>query len=184
MTPRFSGMVRIGATAGLLFGLPVAGPGRIVGTADQNMAALVYPAARILLPSRVDLITSGTTFQPYTGSLTVSYRARTTPVGGGTITLRVGPDFAPSGGPRAADGTLKYICGSATLGTGCSGVQTATTTSQSPVLTLPASACTGGGGACSAQDPNSITLQFNLENDPGYSTGSYSAQLTLTISSI
>jgi hypothetical protein len=112
----------------------------------------------------------------------VSYRARTTPVGGGSITLNVSSDLSPSGGPSAATGALAYTCSGATLGTACSGSQTASTTVQTPVLTLPASACTGGGGACSSQNPNSVNLSFTLTDNPVYAAGAYSAKVTFIIS--
>jgi hypothetical protein len=113
----------------------------------------------------------------------VSYQVRTTPGGsGGKITLQVTNDFSPTGGPTAASGALTYVCGGANLGTACSGTQTASTTTSTPVLTVPASACTGGGGACSSQNPNSMNLTFTLTDNPVYPTGTYSANITFTIS--
>jgi hypothetical protein len=96
----------------------------------------------------------------------------------------VASDFSPSGGPTAASGALTYLCGGANLGTACSGTQTASTTTQTPVLSVPASACTGGGGACSSQNPNSVSLTFTLIDSPVYSTGTYSANITFTISAM
>ena len=55
-------------------------------------------------------------------------------------------------------------------------------TGQTLVVVIPGQACTGGGGACSSADPNSVSINFVLSNDPGYQTGTYSAQLTFTIS--
>ena len=108
---------------------------------------------------------------------------RTTPTGtGGTITLKVASDFSPGGGPSAASNALTYVCSGATLGTACSGTQTASTTSSTPVLTVPVSACTGGGGSCSSQSPNSVNLNFTLVDSPVYPTGTYSANITFTIS--
>lgn len=152
------------------------------GTGSQSLSATINPVGSITAPASASLTTSPTTFQSFTGNLTVSYRARTTPVGGGSITLNVSSDFSPSGGPSAAAGALAYTCNGATLGTACSGSQTASTTVQTPVLTLPASACTGGGGACSSQDPNSVNLSFTLTDSPVYATGAYSAKVTFTIS--
>src|SRR5208283_1908743 len=125
---------------------------------------------------------SSTTFQPFTATVAVSYEVRTTPVGSGSITLQVTSDFTPTGGPAAAAGALTYVCSGANLGTACSGTQTASTTTQTPVLTVPASTCTGGGGACSGQNPNSMNLTFTLTDSPAYPTSTYSANVTFTIS--
>ena len=153
-----------------------------IGTGSQGLSATVGPVGNISVPVSAVLTTSATTFQPFAGSVTLSYRARTTPAGGGNVTLSVTSDFAPPGGPSVAAGALAYTCGGATLGIACSGAQTASTTFQTPVLALPASSCTGGGGACSSQNPNSVSLDFILTDDPGYATGAYSARVTFTIS--
>jgi len=159
--------------------MPAAGA---TGSASQTLSGTISPVGRIVVPASATLTTSVTTFHPFTGSLMVNYEARTTAAGGGNITLSVSGDFTPSGGPSAASGALTYTCSGATLGVPCSGTQTASTSSQTPVLTLPASACTGGGGTCSGPDPNSVNLNFTLSDDPGYSTGTYSASITFTIS--
>ncbi|MGO4882524.1 MAG: hypothetical protein ACLP59_17075 [Bryobacteraceae bacterium] len=152
------------------------------GTASQSLTATISPVGSVTAPASASLTSGATTFQPFKGGLTVSYQARTTPVGGGSITLNVSSDFSPAGGPSAASGALTYTCSGATLGTACSGSQTASTTVQTPVLTLPASACTGGGGSCSSQNPNSVNLSFTLTDSPAYATGTYSAKVTFTIS--
>ena len=156
--------------------------GGSTGTGSQSLSATIHPVGSISVPATATLTTSATKFQPFTGSVTLSYRARTTPGGGGNITLSVTGDFTPPGGPSVAAGALAYTCDGATLGTACSSTQTASTASQTPVVTLPASACTGGGGACSSQNPNSVNLRFILADDPGYTTGAYSAKVTFTVS--
>jgi hypothetical protein len=153
-----------------------------VGTVNQTLLATIQPVAKLSLPPTVSLAPGATSFSTFNGAVPVSYRARTTPTGGGAITLQITSDFAPSGGPSVATGVLTYTCSGATLGTACSGTATASTSTQTPVLTLPASACTGGGGACSNQDPNSVSLNFTLIDDPGFATGTYSARVTLMIS--
>jgi len=152
------------------------------GTATQTLSATINPAWTLTSPATASLTHTQNTFQPFQSAVAVNFEVRTSPVGGGKITLQVSSDFSPAGGPSAAGGALTYVCGSANLGTPCSGTQTASTTAQTPVLTLPASACTGGGGTCSSQDPNSVNLTFTLTDDPGYSTGTYSATVTFTIS--
>jgi hypothetical protein len=167
----------------LLLGiLGVAQTDGATGSATQTLTAVLDPIGIVTAPASTSLTSGATTFQPFTGVLAVSYAVRTSPTGGGAITLEVTSDFTPTGGPTASSGALTYTCGGATLGTACSGTQTASPSSQTPVLTLPASACTGGGGACSSQDPNSVNLTFTLTDSPVYATGTYSAQVTLTIS--
>lgn len=153
------------------------------GSATQSLSAMITPGAVLTAPSTASLTHSSNTFQAFQASLAVNYEVRTSPTGsGGKITLQVTKDFSPAGGPSAASGVLTYTCGAANLGVPCSGTQTASTTSQTPLLTLPASTCTGGGGACSSQDPNSVNLTFTLTDNPAYATGSYSATVTFTIS--
>jgi hypothetical protein len=152
------------------------------GTAVETLTATLNPVGALTTPGTATLSHSSNSFQPFTATVPVNYQVRTTPVGGGAITLQVTSDFTPSGGPSAASGALTYVCSGANLGTACSGTQTASTTSQTPVLTVPASACTGGGGACSGQNPNSVSLTFTLIDSPVYSTGAYSANVTFTIS--
>lgn len=156
--------------------------GGSTGTANQSLSAVINPIGSIAVPASATLISSSTTFKPFTGSVSVSYKARTSTAGGGTITMNVSSDFTPSGGPSAASGALTYTCSAATLGSACSGSQTASVTAQTPVLTLPASACTGGGGSCSSQSPNSVGVSFTLSDNPSYSTGAYSAKVIFTIS--
>ncbi len=154
------------------------------GSTTQGLTASLAPNAKLAVPPSMSLISAGTTFLPFTGTLPVSFRARTTPGGGGMITLQLTSDFSPRGGPSAASGALTYTCGGASLGAPCSGRHAVSSASQTPVLDLPRSACTGGGGGCSALDPNTVQLQFTLENSSAYSTGTYSAQVTLVISAI
>jgi hypothetical protein len=165
--------------SGLFVSLPAGGG---TGSATQTLSATITPGLALSAPASAVLSHSQNNFQPFQTSLALKYEARTTPTGSGRITLQVTSDFSPAGGPSAAQGALTYTCSGATLGAACSGSQTASTTAQTPVLTLPASSCTGGGGACSAQDPNSLNLTFTLTDDPAYQTGSYSATITFTIS--
>jgi hypothetical protein len=128
------------------------------------------------------LVGSGTLFTAFSASMSASYRIRTTPSGSGSMTVRATSDFSPAGGPAISTGVLTYTCSGATLGTACSGQQTVST-GATPVVTVPAARCTGGGAPyCSSSNPNSVSLNFVLVNDPQYQTGSYSAILTFTIS--
>jgi hypothetical protein len=153
------------------------------GSTTQGLTAAINPAAQLTVGGSLTLLPGGAKFSPFQGTVPISYRARTTPGGaaaGRTITARVTTDFA-GGGPSAASGALQYTCTGATLGTACA-AQTASTASETLVLTLPQSACTGG--TCAGTDPNTINLNFTLIDDPGYQTGSYSAVVRFTISAI
>lgn len=140
-------------------------------------------------PTTVSLTHTGTTFSNYTSasSITVSYWIRTTPsTGSGNVQVQAA-EFTPTGtgGPviGTSGGPLTYTCSGATLGTNCSGNQTLSITTQTPVVTsIPAGACTGGGGICSSAIPNTVSTSFTLTNNPAYKTGSYSSVLTFTIS--
>jgi len=158
-------------------------------TTTQTLRAVISPLGGLFsFPNSVTLTKTGTTFNNFTGSLSIQYRARTTQsTGGGSITVKATADFAPANGPsiaspRSAGDALRYTCSGGTLGTGCSGAQTVSTTTSTNVVTLAASECTGGGGSCSSANPNTLTLNFTLTNDPKYKTGSYAATLTFTIS--
>ncbi|MBI3665743.1 MAG: hypothetical protein HY236_05865 [Acidobacteria bacterium] len=151
------------------------------GSTTQNLSAQINPIGKLSVTAGIPLTTSATTFIGFSGTLPVSYRVRTTPGGGGAITMQATSDFAPAGGPSLSTGALPYTCGSASLGTSCSGAQTVSKTAQTPVLTVPGGVCTGGGGACSASDPNSVTVNFSLTNDPQFQTGAFAASLMFTI---
>jgi hypothetical protein len=149
----------------------------VIGT--QTLTLNLNPGGALYgFPNSVTLINTGSAFNSYTGSLTVQYRARTSPGGTGSITLMATSDFpCASGGPciatpPSAGDALTYTCSGATLGTGCSGTQTLSTAASTPVVTgIPSSASNG-----------SVTLSFSLTNDPKYKTGTYSATLTFTVS--
>jgi len=155
------------------------------GTTTQTLSAQINAIGKVSVPASLNLTTVGTTFVAYSGNLTVSYRARTTSAtGSGSLTMRATADFSPAGGPSVASGQLTYTCSAASMGVACSGTQTASTASQTSVVTLGASLCTGGGGSCSAANPNTVLSTFTLSNNPAYKTGTYSATLTFTISAI
>lgn len=158
-------------------------------TVTQTLDANIVPLGGLFtLTSQLPLTKASNRFESFTGSMTLSYRARTgEATGQGRITVKATSDFRPAGGPsiaappNSAD-KFTYICGGATLGVSCSGVQTMSTTSATTVVTMGASSCTGGGAPCSTANPNTANILFILPDDPKYKTGSYSATLTFTIS--
>ena len=154
------------------------------GTTTQGISAAISPIAKVSVPSSLTLTHSGTIFNPFTATLVVSYKAHTTAINstGGNLTMQITSDFTPSGGPSAASGALTYGCSGAGLGTACSGTITASTSSQTSVVVLPKSACTGGGGSCSGSNPATVSVSFSLDDNPAYPTGTYSAVATFFIS--
>lgn len=166
----------------LAFVLPMVATGDSVST-TQTMSANISPFGKLSLPATVNLQSSDTRFGTnLAGSLTVSYWARTSAATGSAITVQAGSELTPAGGPSIE--SVTYLCSGATLGTGCSGVHNLAISTQSPLVALPSEACTGGGGACSTQDPNTILIFFSVSNKPSYKTGTYSALITFTSSNL
>ena len=164
------------------FALPVSGIGDIQST-TQTLSANVGPNGKLSLPPNVTLRSADTHFGgTLSGTLTVSYWARTSDGGSGSVTVQASSEFSPTGGPSIANVT--YLCSGATLGTGCSGTQTLATSTQTPLVSIPGGACTGGGAGCSTQEPNTVLLTLSTPNRPRYKTGTYSALITFTISTL
>jgi hypothetical protein len=159
--------------------LPAFGIGDVLST-TQTISVNVSPYGKLSLPSSVKLQAADSRFGGnLSGSLTVSYWARTSDAGG-SITIQANSGFSPTGGPSIGDVT--YLCSGTTLGSGCSGSQTLTTSMQTPLAALPSGTCTGGGSPCSTQEPNTLLVTFSSPNKPAYKTGTYSVGITLTIS--
>jgi hypothetical protein len=163
--------------------LLAAGPGFAdTQTATQSLSVNVLPYGKVSIPSTVGLRSSSTQFGMLLSEATVSYWTRTSLVGTSSITVQATSDFAPSGGPSISSVAVR--CSGATIGTGCSGAQVLSIGAQTPLVSLPSGACTGGGGVCSTEDYGTVVLTFSAPSKPGYKTGSYSAQITVTISSM
>ena len=165
----------------------ILGPQRCLGataTTTQTLNVTINALAKLSAPSSSTLTHTGITFSPYTSSFTMNYRARTSPTGSGSITAKTSSDFTPSGGPTISSGALTYTCSGATLGASCSGTLTVSASSATGIVTLPASACTGGGGACSSSNPNATSLSFTLNDSPQAATGSYQVGLQFTASAL
>lgn len=148
-----------------------------------NAAAFLYS-----VPTSVTLNSSGSVFNNYTNNITMTYRARTgTSVTTAGITVKATADFSPSGQGLSigtSGGPLTYTC-SGTSGNGftpCPGSLTVSTSTSTNVVSIGASACTGGASPCSGFNPDTVTVYFTLTNKPSYKTGAYSATLTWTIS--
>ena len=165
----------------LSVGIPIIGMGDIQ-TTTQTLSANVSPYGRVSVPASISLRASNTRFGGFSGSLDVSYWARTTVTGGGSVTIQANSDFSPGGGPSINN--VSYTCSGATLGSACSGTQSLSNSVQTPMVSLPTGACTGGGGVCSTQEPNAVLVSFTVPSKPSYKSGNYSVQVTITISTI
>jgi hypothetical protein len=153
-------------------------------TGSQTVVVAIGPAGKVqVVQPQVSLVRTGNAFTSFTGAVTVQYKVRTTAGwGNGTMTVQAAGDFTPIGGPKIANGDLRYTCGSATLGTPCSGVQTVSTATQTNVVSVGAGICTGPG--CPGADPNSVSLSLTLENSPAFETGQFATTLTFSFSSL
>lgn len=151
---------------------------------NQTVSVTLQPQGKVSVPGGLTLLKGVQAFTPFTGTMTVSFRARTAPAASATVTLQANGNFTPSGGPSVAAGDLTFTCGVAAYGTSCAGVQAVSQVVQKTIITLPPAACTGGGGGCSAADPATVPLSFQLANDPSVSTGTYSLPIVFTVSSL
>ena len=148
-----------------------------------TISVTVAPEASLTVTTGTSsLATSGTNFAtPYTGTTSFTYQIRTTKTGGsGAITAKVTADFGGTGGPSvgtppSSGDALTYTCTVSSPGTACTGSPTASTSAQTSVATF-------GAGANSTRAGNSGSVQWSLTDDPAYTTGSYSATVTFTIS--
>jgi hypothetical protein len=153
-----------------------------VQTSIQTLAADISPYGRISVPATVDFRSNSTRFGALTASISVNYKARTSAGSSASIGVQASSEFSPAGGPVVS--AVTFTCSSATLGAPCSGSQNLSTSTQSPVVSISGASCTGGGGACSEQDSNTVLLNLTLPSKPSYRTGTYATQVTLTISTM
>ena len=77
--------------------------------------------------------------------------------------------------PPSPGDALTYTCSVNSPGTGCTGSVTALTSAATSVANF-------GSNAKSSKAGNSGSVSWTLSNDPLYSTGTYSATVTVTIS--
>lgn len=170
-------------TGCLVLALTSTAHAQFAATGTTTVSVAIGPEAALQINTSTSTLTAaGTTFNSnYTGTTSLTYKVRTTKVGGsGTITLKVTTDFGPSGGPSVgtpptAGDTLAYTCTLTAPGTACSGSQTSSTSASTSVGTF-------GTDAKSASAGNGGSVAWTLTNDPQYSTGTYTATVTFTIS--
>jgi len=152
-----------------------------VGPTNNTLQVQVKPEASFTITTgtTTSLSSTGTNFNPYTGTTSFTYYVRTTKSGGsGSIQLKVTTDFvggAGGTGPSAASTTdpLTYI--TTRTGTGTAVSDTASTTDYTKVVDF-------GEDNRSAKAGDSGSVAWSLVNDPQYETDTYSAVVTFTIS--
>jgi hypothetical protein len=173
-------LILIVAIGGLF--LAPAAQAQFAGTGTTTVSVTVAAEAAIQVNTATTTLTNvGTIFNNYTGSTSLTYKMRTTKVGGsGTITLQVTSDFSPANGPSVgtpptAGDALAYTCTVSAPGTACAGSVTSSTSAATSVATF-------GANAHSAFIGNSASVAWTLSDDPLYETGAYSATVTFTIS--
>lgn len=168
-----------GLSAGLWSGFLLAAAPAIAVTRTGNttVTATVAVEASITVSSPTTLTQGGGAFAPFTGSTTLTFSIRTAKVGGsGSIVLQAA-EFTPTGGPTIAAGDLTYTCGGTpSVGTPCSGTQTVSLAVTTPVI--------GSIGADQRAQNTTALVNWTLANSPLFSTGSYSAAVTFTVSSV
>jgi hypothetical protein len=150
---------------------------------STSVSVTVGPEAAIRIDSATSaLTTSGVVFgSDFTGNTAFTYKIRTRQGdGSGTVQLQVMSDFSPAGGPSVAspidpEDSLSYTCNVSQPASGCSGKQTASTTIATPVAAF-------GANAKSTKAGNAGSVAWTLANDPQYATGTFTALVTLTIS--
>jgi len=153
-------------------------------TGTTTLSVVVGPEATLTVTTgTTNLATAATNFSlPFTGTTSLTYFIRTTKsTGSGTITAKVTTDFGGAGGPSvatppSAGDALTYTCTVSAPGTACTSSQTASTSTATSVATF-------GAGANSVKAGNSASTAWSLTDDPVYSTGTYTATVTYTISS-
>src|ERR1700676_4938275 len=96
------------ATFILSFALPASVSGDIQST-TQTISVGVAANGKVSLPPTVNLQSADARFGGnLSGTLTVSYWARTSGGGGGSVTVQASSEFSPTGGPTIANVT--YLC--------------------------------------------------------------------------
>ncbi len=182
--PRLILAVAFAAFAGCVLVVTARPAAAATATGTQTLNVDIGALGKLaVVQSSVNLTNTGSIFSSFTGTVTIQYEIRTTlSTGSAFITAQAAGDFSPSSGPRIASGDLSYTCSGATIGAACAGSQTVTTSSQTSVVAAGSGICTGVG--CAGASPNSVTIVLNLIDSPVAKTGSYSSNLTFSISSL
>jgi hypothetical protein len=155
-----------------------------IASVSQAVAVSLSPAIKLLtVPATATLLPNSVAFAAFTGSFPISFRVRTSPSGGATITVGAS-EFFPTTGPKIANGDLAYTCGGSTIGSGCNSATVMTPGYQTNLVSVDSNACTGGGSPCSDANPNSVTMTVSVKNSPAFLANTYASTITFTASSL
>jgi len=153
------------------------------GSGTTAVSLTIGPEASIQVDTATtNLAPSGGTFSDFVGTTNYTYKIRTSQSGGsGSITLKITSDFGNSGGPSVANpvsasDALQYSCTAVAPATGCSSEQTASTTSDTAVASFGADQRSAKAGT------SGNSVNWKLNNNPEYKTGTSTATATFTIS--
>lgn len=102
--------------------LPAATCPGATGAARQTLNALIYPIARLSVPSSASLTVGATRFSSFQASLPINFPARSQAAGDGASTLQVTSDFLTAGGPSAAVGGAGAITARVATASGSPGI--------------------------------------------------------------
>lgn len=133
-----------------------------------TLSVVVGPEASITVSSPTNLTTPGS-FANYTGTTSFTYKIRTST--GGSIVLQPAAEIAGSG-PKLAN--LSYAPSVTAPGTAA--------TPDALAVGSSSAVATFGANAHSALAGNSGSVSWSLVNDPSYATGTYTVDVTFTIS--
>lgn len=152
-----------------------------IDTKPSNVTVTVSNEASILTASAATLSKADTLFGSFTGSSTITYKIRTTEVGGGG-TLKVSvAQFAPTTGPTlGATSDLSYSA--PLLTSGGSGVATAGAAQANVNAATNYTVVSFGTDFHSADAGDQAQIDWTLLDRPTYKTGNYTAVATWTIS--
>lgn len=150
-------------------------------TTTSNVTVTVSNEASILTASAATLTKADTLFGSFTGNSTVTYKIRTSEVGGGG-TLKVSvAQFAPATGPTlGATSDLSY--GVPTITSGGSGSATAGAAQANVDAATNYTIVQFGTDFHSADAGDQAQIDWTLLDRPTYKTGTYTAVATWTIS--
>ena len=162
----------------------LAGAAHAYGQSTTTLSVAVAPEAAINVTTGTTSLsetTVGTFGFSYTGTTNFTYKVRSSKTGGGgAITVKILPDFTPTGGPSVASpltgDAMTYSCTAAASATACTGPVTASNTGATSVATCGTDAHNGTAAG------DAGTVVWTLPNDPVYKTGTYTATATFTIS--
>jgi hypothetical protein len=155
---------------------PVSGIGAIE-TATETPIGNVSDNGKLSILSSVKLQSADIRFGGNAScTITVSYWARLSVKGGGSVTIQAGLDFSPAAGKSV--GTTAYLCSGANLGTGCSGIEALATSRQYPWYRFRTELAPVVAADAALKIHTRCLVTLSPPHKPHYNPGVYSALIT------